>query len=106
MHEVPVVKDHDDPQSNSTVWVGTIGGLILVLLILGLQLGFHRWSGAEAASKRGRAGGERLAALQAAQAAQLADYAWIDAEQGVLRMPIDAAMARIVAGRPQSEARP
>lgn len=97
MPKPPTAPAHDDPRSASTAWVGAIGGLILVLLILGLQLVFHRWVDAEAESKRSRAGEERLAALAAAQAAQLADYAVVDAEQGVLRMPIAAAMARIVA---------
>jgi hypothetical protein len=106
MHEAPVVTNHDDPRSDSTVWVGIIGGLLLLLLIFGLQLVFHRWEGAEAQNKRGRAGDERLAALRAEQAGMLADYAWIDAEQGVLRMPIEAAMARIAADHAQGQARP
>ena len=101
MPETPAMNRHDDPQSNSTAWVGAIGGLILLLLILGLQLMFDRWQGAEVTDKRGRAGSERLAALRAAQAGQLADFAWIDAEQGLLRMPIDAAMARIAAREAQ-----
>lgn len=97
---------HDDPRSSSTVWVGAIGGLLLVVLILGLTLVFYRWEGAEQAVKGPRAGGERLAALEAAQAAQLADYAWVDAERGILRMPIDAAMARVVAQAAAPEAQP
>ncbi len=96
----------DDPKSSSTAWVGAIGGLILLLLILGLQLVFQRWEGEEEASKRGRAGGERLAALEAAQRAQLEGYGEIDAERGVLRMPIEAAMARVAAQASQGQAQP
>ena len=77
-----------------------------MVLILGLTLVFYRWEGAEQAVKGPRAGGERLAALEAAQAAQLADYAWVDAERGILRMPIDAAMARVVAQAAAPEAQP
>ncbi len=106
MHEAPVVKNHDDPHSDSTVWVGLIGGLLLLLLIFGLQLVFHRWQGAETQSKRGRAGDERLTAMRAEQAGLLEGYAVIDAEQGVLRMPIEAAMARVATGQAQSEVQP
>ncbi|MBM4117938.1 hypothetical protein FJ251_09385 [bacterium] len=94
---MPEPMRHDDPRSASTAWVGIIGGLLLVLIILGLTLVFYRWEDAERAAKGPRAGSERLAALEAAQAAQLADYAWVDAEKGILRMPIEAAMARVAA---------
>jgi hypothetical protein len=96
MHEVPVVKRYDDPKSSSTAWVTAIGGLILLLLILGLQLIFRQMLDTETAAKNSSAGAERLAALRGAQAAALSDYVWIDKAQGTLRMPIEDAMARVV----------
>lgn len=103
---MPEPMRHDDPRSASTAWVGVIGGLLLLVLILGLTLVFYRWEGAELAAKGPRAGRERLAALEAAQAAQLADYAWVDAGQGILKMPIEAAMARVVVQAATTEAQP
>ena len=87
---------YDDPKSSSTAWVAAIGGLILLVLIMGLQLVFRQMEDTEIEAKQSSADAEALAALEATQEAEISDFAWVDRAQGVVRMPIATAMEEIV----------
>jgi hypothetical protein len=89
------VKYFDHPKSDSTAWVGAIGGLILLLAILALQLVFYRMEAAEVAVKQGSAGSEALELMRTDQLSRLADTRWLDREAGRAALPIEDAMARI-----------
>ena len=79
-------------QAISTV-VGTVGGLVVILLLIGVMLYATRDetpddSGARAA---------KLAELRAADAKAQADYSWIDKSKGTVRLPIDVAIEKSLA---------
>lgn len=95
---MPAVNSNPDPRSDSTAWVGAISGLILLLSILFLQVVYFRMEATEEIAKQGSAAAERLELMRMEQEARLnGGYRWLDAEQGVVGMPIEDAMARVAA---------
>jgi len=91
------VNPQDDPQSTSTVTVGIVSGLLLLLVIFGLQLLYYRMAGREAEIKTGDPAAA-AAALRAEQEGLLeGGYRWIDREKGIVALPIERAMERVAA---------
>ncbi len=89
------MKYFDHPKSDSTAWVAAIGGLILLLTILVLQVLFYRMEGTEIAGKRGSAGAETMSLMESEQRSRLTETRWLDREDGRVTIPIEDAMARI-----------
>jgi len=91
------VNPQGDPKSLSTVSVGIISGLLLLIVIFALQLLYYWLEGNEAQIKDGdpRAAFETLRNEQ--QGLLEGGYYWIDEEKGVVAIPIERAMARVVA---------
>ncbi len=84
--------DESDPNSTSTAYVGTVGIVILVLSIVGLQAAFRAYQNGETESKVVTRSSRDLEDGRAAQGAQLEGYRWVDAEKAVVGIPIDRAM--------------
>ena len=127
------MSDHErsDIHPGGVAW-GGVGLFVFVLAVLGLSVGldrlFGRWDqradqrrqreepGASSLVRPGTAYGgpllqvlpeDELAAMRAADARQLNEYAWADKASGAVRIPIDRAM-RLLAerGLPASSAAP
>ncbi len=95
---MPAAKIQDDPRSGNTAWVGAISGLILLLTVMFLQVIYFRMEATEVAVKQGSDAAEEIELRRMEQEARLdGGYRWVDRDQGVVAMPIEDAMARIVA---------
>ena len=91
---------NEDPKSNNLAWVGAIGGLILLLSIMLLQVLFYRMQASEVAAKSSNEGAEAMTLLAAEQRARIEDgYRWTNRELKHTGIPIADAMARIVAAQ-------
>jgi hypothetical protein len=85
----------DDPKSSSTLAVGAVSGLTLLLLIFLLQIYYYKSEQKLAVLKAGDPG-QAAQALRAEQEGLLeGGYHWIDEERGVVALPIERAMERI-----------
>jgi len=91
------VKFFDDPKSTSTAWAGVISFLVVILMVMFLRIVFYRMEATELAAKRGTAGIEAMAELRQVQENRLGSYRWVNKSDGALAMPIEDAMARVVA---------
>lgn len=83
---------HDDPDARSVAFVGAIGTVLLVLVVVLLQAVFYRAQQAENERKAAVTSPAELRALQAAQREQLAGGRWVDRERRVVAIPIEDAM--------------
>lgn len=95
---------HDDPNARSVAFVGAIGTVLLIMVVLLLQAFFYRAQQSENERKALVTSPAELHKLQAAQREQLAGYRWIDREKGVVAIPIEDAM-RLEAGRLDADRR-
>lgn len=83
---------HDDPNAGALAFVGALGTVVLVLVVLLLQAVFYRAQQAENERKALVSSPAELRALQTAQREQLASYRWVDREKGIAAIPIEEAM--------------
>ncbi len=97
-----MTKYYDDPNSSSTWMVGIISALVLLVSILLLQILYYGVLQDEMASKQNNFTETR--ALRDSQVQQIeGSVRWIDEESGVVGMPIEMAMERVVASQHEDE---
>ncbi|MBC8367667.1 hypothetical protein H8E52_09685 [bacterium] len=85
---------YDDPQSASSLFVGIVGIILVILTILVAQAYFFRMEKEELDRKNLPGMGEEAAFLRAAQEGQLEGYA--PGENGMVKVPIEQAMNLVV----------
>ncbi len=85
---------YDDPQTASSLFVGIMGILLVVLTIVIAQAYFFRMEKEELDRKNLPGMGEDAQFLRAAQEGQLENYA--PGENGMVKIPIDQAMNLVV----------
>jgi len=85
-----------DPRSGSTLFVGAVGVIVTIVIVLALQVLYYRTTQSEAYRKVVQRGTEEVRAAREEQGQRLEGYRWIDAEQGVVAIPIERAMDLIV----------
>ena len=78
---------------------GIVGGVVLIVLIIGLQAWFHHAHNVEYERKVVSQPYVELKSLQAKQLEQLHSYRLIDKDKGVVQIPIDLAIDRYLARR-------
>ncbi len=87
---------HGDPRSVPTLVVGAISGLLLLLAIFLLQVFYYKAERVEVNAKRGDIAAE-FRMLRDMQAADLEmGYYWLDRENGIVALPIERAMERVI----------
>ncbi|MEW6337969.1 MAG: hypothetical protein AB1625_11290 [Acidobacteriota bacterium] len=86
-----------DPNTPATVVVGVLSAVLLFALVVMLQAVFYWAEKAENRRKVVAVAPEELAGLRAAQLEQLHSYRWVDQNAGVVAIPIERAMALVVA---------
>lgn len=91
------MKFFDDPNSSSTAWAGIFSLLVVILMVLVLRIVFYKMEATELELKKGTAGIEAMAEQRFIQENRLSGVRWADKAAGVATMPIEDAMARIVA---------
>ncbi|MDM7915813.1 MAG: transmembrane domain-containing protein, partial [Candidatus Eisenbacteria bacterium] len=82
----------DDPNAPMTAAVGVVGAVLIFLIIVGLQALFYRWNESETRRKTWGVAPEELARATADQKEQIRSYRWVDAQKGIVTIPIDRAM--------------
>jgi hypothetical protein len=85
-----------DPKTSSTLIVGAVGVILLGVVILLLQVLFHRTAEAERWRKVVSQQPEQLRQLRTQQLDQLNSYRWVDEQGGVVTIPIERAMGLVV----------
>lgn len=86
-----------DPKSSTTLIVGLIGGIGLLVIIVAAQVLFYNIQRYEDERKLYAVKPRELADLQAAQLAEISSYRYVDRTKGVVAIPIDDAIRRYVA---------
>jgi hypothetical protein len=85
-------KSGGDPSASSTMLVGLIGAIALVVIIAGLSALYYGSAREEWEGKFLARSAAELTDVRAAQQAELEGYRWVDREQGVVAIPIERAM--------------
>lgn len=85
-----------DPNWFWTFFVGLIGTIILVLIVVGLQTWFYIYEKDELLRKVYSKENAELVSLIESQETALANYAIIDPSSGVAAIPIELAMEKVV----------
>lgn len=76
---------------------GILAGTLVIFVVLGLMLKLSRPADPIPADPNAPPPLERLRELEAADAEALTGYAWVDKERGIVRIPIEAAMEKLIA---------
>jgi uncharacterized membrane protein len=85
-----------DPKAASTLIVGAVGVILLAVVILLLQVLFHRTSEAERWRKVVSQQPEQLRQVRTEQLDRLNSYRWVDEQNGIVTIPIERAMELVV----------
>ena len=94
-HEI-IAAEERDPKSGSTLIVGAVGVILLAVVVILLQVLFYRTAEAERWRKVVSQQPAELRGAQAEQREMLNGYRWIDEPNGVVAIPVDAAMDLVV----------
>jgi hypothetical protein len=91
-----ITAPEDDPRIFPTIVAGLVGVVLVVLLLLGLEVLHYRTQ--DALVERSFAEEPAaLARIVREQRALLSGYRWVDRERGTVAIPIERAMALVVA---------
>jgi hypothetical protein len=88
--------EQSDPRGWSTAWIATVGIVLTFVIIVLLQVLYHRTEAREYERKIIAAEPVELIELRQQQAGQLSGYGWVDREQGIASIPIEEAMKQVV----------
>jgi len=88
---------YDDPDVSASAVVGVVSAILLFVVVVALQALFFRMQEGERSRKVYEQPYEALQKLDADQLGTLTSYGWVDQQRGVTRIPIERAMALVVA---------
>ncbi|UCF66764.1 MAG: hypothetical protein JSV80_13395 [Acidobacteriota bacterium] len=91
------MQGHGDPDTLSTAFFGAIGAVVVVLLILLVQVYFYAYEHRELEQRVVQPAYQELMLLRARQQQQIHSYRLVDAQAGVVAIPIERAMERLAA---------
>lgn len=89
-------RSKDDVRAAPMVIVGIVGAILLFAVIVGLSALFLSVQQSEEEKKAQSQGPGELRRLRAEQIQSLSEYRWVDAENGIVAVPIDRAMDLVV----------
>lgn len=96
LHEAYEPGSDKDIHVTSIVFVGIIGAVLTVVIVMLLKALYYETLNQEVANKQGRTTDQALSDLRGQQMEQLARYSWVDAKAGKVGIPIDEAMKLVV----------
>jgi len=85
-----------EPDTSLTAVVGVVFAILLFIIVVLLQAYFYRQEAKEQVEKVVAVAPEELAQSRAEQQEALATYRWVDANRGVVTIPIERAMGLLV----------
>ncbi|MDQ3023176.1 MAG: hypothetical protein M3R04_02130 [bacterium] len=86
-----------DIHVSSIVFIGVIGAVMTLVIVLLLKALYYQTLNAEVVRKQGKTVDVTLSDLRSSQLLQLHEYRWVDARAGQVGIPIDKAMELVVA---------
>ena len=89
--------DAPDPDTLTTATVGIVGTILVIVAVVFLQGLYERMSRSEFQRKIVDQAPAELSRLREAQLARLHSTAWVDRQNGFVAIPIEKAMALLVA---------
>ena len=93
---IAVEIDDSDPKSTPTLLVGVVGMILLMVIVLLVEVLFHRTSEAEIYRKVISEQPLELRQVQAEQLEQLNGYRWVSEPEGEAAIPIERAIDLVV----------
>jgi hypothetical protein len=87
----------DDPDAWTTATVGIVGTMLVILAVVLVQGLYESQSRLELKRKVVDEAPQELRVLRAAQMARLHETGWVDRQNGFVAIPIDRAMALLLA---------
>lgn len=97
VHIPTIPPEKSDPRSWDTFWIGAVGIILTVVVVVLLQVLYFRTVQNEHERKVLAAEPLELLETLEQQRATLDSYGWVDQEQGIAAIPIEEAMKKIVA---------
>ena len=88
--------EESDPDATSTLVVGIVGTILLVVTVVFVQGLYEKTNRAELAGKVVREAPAELRLLRVSQLERLETPRWIDKSKGIVAIPIDRAMEIVV----------
>lgn len=89
--------EHQDVRTSTVALVGLVGLMVVSGIVLSVQLLYYRMSARQTFVKQTSQAHPELADMTARQQLKLGEPpGWIDQKKGVVHLPIDAAMRRVV----------
>lgn len=82
-----------DIHVTSIVFVGVIGAVLIIVIVMLLKALYYHTLEVERAQKQGKGIDVALADLRGKQLAQIGQYRWVNAHEGKVGIPIEDAMA-------------
>jgi hypothetical protein len=95
--ERAIVADPPDPDALTTATVGIVGTILLIAAVVFLQGLYESVNRSEFQTKIVNEAPAELTLLRAAQQRKLHATAWVDKQNGIVSIPIEKAMALLVA---------
>ncbi len=100
-HQIETVSgvEESDPDAFSTITIGIVSVLLLVVVIVAVEAMFAQQAQAEFERKVVAESPEEIRSLRAAQLGQISGYRVVDPKAGVVAVPIDRAMELVIEER-------
>lgn len=95
--ERAIVADPPDPDALTTATVGIVGTILVIVAVVFLQGLYESVNRSEFQRKIVAEAPAELTKLRAAQQRKLSATAWVDKQNGIVAIPIEKAMALLVA---------
>lgn len=86
----------DDTQSQLLLTIGAISGLVVIVLVIGIQAWFMSEEQSEAQLKFGQAVHMQLVQTREKETANINSYRWIDKDKQVAAIPVEQAMKVLI----------
>ena len=92
MSSSDIRRSGDDPSSSPTLAFAILGAILLFVLIVALQAFYYHMQDKEDYRKQVVPAPEEISRLRAEQLEQLNGYRYVDAQKGIVAIPIDRAI--------------
>lgn len=86
----------DDTNAQVILTIGAVSGILVIVLVIGLQAWFLSEEHSEIEAKYGSTVNVQLVELREKQQAKIREYRWVDKEKGIAAIPVEQAMKVLI----------